>query len=343
MSDVRQPLNESAVRVLADGAAAVARAVDLDTALRALLVLATDTAQATRAAILVQDPEQAELEVAVASGYEDLSLASMIAAAGGEAAFIQAAGRPAGTIDQPLGDGAAQTVAAGRVTLLPLIAGHDGIDRIVGMLVVERTGDALGDEARTLVYGIADLAAAAIDHAQVRSLAVERADWFERMASSDPLTGLANRHVLGRVLEHELTRAGRQGSEVSLAVFDIDAFRALNDTAGREVGDRVLQEVAAAIAGSVRMVDTVARLGGDEFVVVAPGAGGLIVARRVMSAISRLAEVLDRTITVSTGVARFPIHGATADELLAAAVEANGAAKAAGAAGLVESAAAPTA
>jgi diguanylate cyclase (GGDEF)-like protein len=340
--DTVQPHAETVLRVLADGAAAAARGARLDDALRQLLDLAVTVSEATRAAILVQDPEHAELEVAVSIGYGDLSLDGLVAAAGGEDTFSEAASRPAGRVDLPLAGGTG-TDSGALVTLLPLITGHDGIDRIVGMLVLERAGLALEDHARTTLYAIADLAAAAVDRVQVRSLAVERADWFERIASSDPLTGLANRHVLVRVLEHELSRAGRQASEVSLAVFDVDAFRAVNDASGRDVGDRILQEVAAAIAGSVRMVDTVARLGGDEFVVVAPGAGGLIVARRVMNAIGRLSEVLGRTVSVSAGVARFPIHGATADELLEAAVEANEAAKATGAGGLMEATAAPSA
>lgn len=342
MPDALQPRAESVLRVLADGAAAAARGANLDDACRQLLGLAVSVSGASRAAILVQDPEQAELEVAVAIGYEDWSLEHLVAAAGGQGAFTEAAGRPAGRVDLPV-PGGTGTDGGALVTLLPLITGHDGIDRIVGMLVLQRAGPALDDDARTALYAIADLAAAAVDRVQVRSVAVERADWFERIAGSDPLTGLANRHVLDRVLENELTRAGRQATEVSLAVFDIDAFHAVNDASGRDVGDRLLQEVAAAIAGSVRMVDTVARLGADEFVVVAPGAGGLIVARRVMDAVGRLSDLLDRSVSVSTGVARFPSHGATAHELLAAALEANEAAKVAGSGGLAEATAAPSA
>ena len=304
MSQAQQPSPETALRALAEGAAAVAHAVDLDAALGQLLDLALDAAGSSRGAILVQNPAQAELEVAVARGYADASLYGVIDAAGGESAFTEAASRPSGTVDQALAE-----VTDGLITLLPLIASTDGIDQVVGILVVERRGGVLADEARTILYALADLASAAVDRSQVRSLAVERADWAERVASTDTLTGLANALVLGRVLEHELARAGRQGQMVSVAVFDVDGFRALNETAGRDGGDRVLQEVAATI-------------------VVAPGAGGRIMARRIMDAIMELEIVADHTVTVSAGVACFPDHGTTADELLASARQATRSAKA---------------
>ena len=342
MTQVQQPSPQDALRALADGAAAVAHAVDLDSALGQLLNLALGAAGGSRGAILVQDPAQAELEVAVAHGYADASLHGIVDAAGGEAAFTEAASRPTGTVDR------ADGVAGALVTLLPLIASTDGIDQVVGMLVVERPGgaladEALGHEARTILYALADLASAAVDRSQVRSLAVERADWAERVASTDTLTGLANALVLGRVLEHELVRAGRQGTLVSVAVFDVDGFRSLNENVGRDAGDRVLQEVAATIAGAVRMVDTVARLGGDEFAVVAPGAGGHIMARRVMDAIQKLAIVANHTVTVSAGVARFPGNGTTAGELLASATAATRSAQASSPGALVEASTPPSA
>ena len=110
---------------------------------------------------------------------------------------------------------------------------------------------------------------------------LERSEWFERMAHTDPLTGLANQRTFARVLELELARAARQGSEISLAVFDVDGLTEINARHGHEAGDDVLRAVASVLAESVRLVDTVARQGGDEFVLIAPGAAGQAVARRV--------------------------------------------------------------
>src|SRR4029079_4360391 len=106
---------------------------------------------------------------------------------------------------------------------------------------------------------LADLAALAVDRARLASTVAERSEWFERLAHTDPLTGLANLRTISRVLELELTRAGRQGGEVSVAIFDVDDFTATNETAGREAGDDVLRSVASVVAGSGRPLHTVAR------------------------------------------------------------------------------------
>ena len=102
-------------------------------------------------------------------------------------------------------------------------------------------------------------------------MASERAEWLERVALTDPLTGLANARTVARVLELEVARAQRQGSEISVALFDVDGFRELNAASGSRAGDHVLRQVASVLAESVRLVDTIARTGGDEFVLVAPG------------------------------------------------------------------------
>ena len=93
----------------------------------------------------------------------------------------------------------------------------------------------------------------AIDRGRLASLVAERSDWYERVAHTDPLTGLANQRTFARVLELELARASRQGSEVSLAIFDVDDFAATNEAAGREAGDDVLRAVASVLAETVRL------------------------------------------------------------------------------------------
>jgi diguanylate cyclase (GGDEF)-like protein len=150
-------------------------------------------------------------------------------------------------------------------------------------------------------------------------LATERAEWLERVALTDPLTGLANARTVTRVLDLEVARAERQGGEISVAVFDVDGFRELNATAGARAGDQVLRQVASVLAESVRLVDTIARTGGDEFVLVAPGPAGVTVARRVLDGVARLAPVEGAAVSVSAGVARYPVDGTSAEVLIAAA------------------------
>lgn len=87
-------------------------------------------------------------------------------------------------------------------------------------------------------------------------------------AQSDPLTGLANRALLGDRLRLALARTRRHGTPVALLYLDIDRFKAINDRFGHAAGDRVLQDFATRLRASVRATDTVARFGGDEFVIL---------------------------------------------------------------------------
>jgi diguanylate cyclase (GGDEF)-like protein len=336
VSETPSPVPASALHVLAAGAAALARGGDLEASLRQLLGAAIDASGASFGAVLVQDPDLPDVEVGAAIGIADASPDAVVDLAGGAAAVAAASSLKAARFDAP------RAAADGRtqlVTLLPLVVSHDGVDRQLGMLVAGRAA-AAAEEDRAILTAAADIAAAIVERAQLQSLARERSDWLERLASSDALTGLANRHALERVLANEVTRAGRNSSEVSVAVFDVDGFREANEGAGREAGDVILREVASAISGTVRMVDTVARLGGDEFVVVAPGSAGLIVARRVLGTVGGIGPIAERPISVSAGVARFPVHGVTVEELLDAAGGALERAKASGRGGLVEAEAA---
>ncbi len=214
---------------------------------------------------------------------------------------------------------------------LPLIVSAGGVATSVGSIGLRWPGSRVLDAAeRETFSALAALVALAVERSRLASTAAERSEWFERMAHTDPLTGLANERTVARILELEIARAARQGSELSLAMFDVDDFRATNRDSGHEAGDDVLRRVAAVLAESVRLVDTVARVGGDEFVLVAPGSAGVTVARRVLDGIAALPAVDGRPISVSAGVARFPVDGTDADALIAAATEGLAQARAAG-------------
>jgi diguanylate cyclase (GGDEF)-like protein len=91
-----------------------------------------------------------------------------------------------------------------------------------------------------------------------------------RLARTDPLTGLANRRGWDEQLTRELARARRSGEAVSVALLDLDDFKAFNDAHGHQAGDRLLLEAAAAWYGQLRDVDILCRWGGDEFAVLLP-------------------------------------------------------------------------
>lgn len=95
---------------------------------------------------------------------------------------------------------------------------------------------------------------------------------IRRMANTDWLTGIANRLSLGNTLESEIERSRRYGRPLSLIMFDVDAFKALNDEFGHEAGDEVLRRLARTVSGLIRDADALSRWGGEEFMVVVPEA-----------------------------------------------------------------------
>jgi diguanylate cyclase (GGDEF)-like protein len=306
----------------------------LDASLQAILDAGAAAFDPAMAAIFVQDPDRAGLALAASVGLPD---PSRLEGEVGDPShpFAQAAASRVATFERgamtPAGD---EFVGA----YLPLVIASGGVEAVLGSLGMGWPAPrALDETEREVLTSLAALAAIAVDRTRLASTAAERSEWFERMAHTDPLTGLANERTVGRILELELARAGRQGSDVSLALFDIDDFRSANAADGHDVGDDILRKVAAVLAESVRLVDTVGRIGGDEFVLVAPGSAGATVARRVQDGIAALPAVAGRIVSVSAGVARFPVDGTDAESLIAAATTALAQAKEAGAGTVAES------
>ncbi|MCE8020928.1 diguanylate cyclase [Halomonas sp. MCCC 1A11036] len=99
----------------------------------------------------------------------------------------------------------------------------------------------------------------------------ERNTRLQRLAYTDPLTQVANRHRIEQVLETELAAACRNGSPLAVLLFDIDRFKAINDSHGHEVGDQVLHQVAQEAQSHLRNSDHLGRWGGEEFIAVVPG------------------------------------------------------------------------
>ncbi|MBW8801043.1 MAG: diguanylate cyclase [Streptomyces sp.] len=152
----------------------------------------------------------------------------------------------------------------------------------------------------------------------------EANEQLELLATTDPLTGLANRRHFTEALDLEWRRAVRPDSSLAIAMLDIDHFKLFNDHYGHPAGDECLRRVAHAIKDSVRDTDMVARYGGEEFIVVLPTTSmtdALMVAGRIRRAVEKLALPHELTepgiVTVSVGVAGGPPSVAeTAEQLI---------------------------
>jgi two-component system chemotaxis response regulator CheY len=161
---------------------------------------------------------------------------------------------------------------------------------------------------------------------------------LSQQARTDPLTGLHNRLKLAEDLEQLHARSARYGEEYSLAMCDVDNFKAYNDIYGHQAGDLALRAVAAALARHARKSDGVYRYGGEEFLLVLPkqglpGAKALM--ERTLAAVRelRIPHVGDPSgqLRLSAGISTFSAqHPADADTLLGEADAALYAAKAAG-------------
>jgi diguanylate cyclase (GGDEF)-like protein len=303
-----QPDRPTPLDALAAGVAAAVRGADLDDGIGALVGAASAALGATSAMVSLQDPDRPDPELTLTIGLDEAAQRGAVEAVGDPGHPLTVAGRD-------------RTEARSGATIaLPLIVTRSGVEEALGALAVTFPDDAAADAADpTYLALVADLAALAVDRARLASTVAERSEWFERLAHTDPLTGLANLRTVARVLELELARAGRQGGEVSVAIFDVDDFTSVNDAAGRDAGDDILRSVAAVLSGAVRLVDTVARYGADEFLLVAPGSAGVTVAQRVLDGVAALPGAGGRPVSVSAGVARFPADGTDADSIIAAA------------------------
>jgi diguanylate cyclase (GGDEF)-like protein len=138
----------------------------------------------------------------------------------------------------------------------------------------------------------------------------------------DSLTGLPNRKMLQREVRDALEDAHRTETRVALLLLDLDRFKDINDTLGHDIGDRILQLLAARLDETLRPGDVVARLGGDEFAVLLPELvdeqRALDIAERTRTALSEpfVLEGLALELEASIGVAIYPTHASDSDTLL---------------------------
>jgi two-component system cell cycle response regulator len=163
---------------------------------------------------------------------------------------------------------------------------------------------------------------------------VNRVIWrLSDAAITDELTGLLNRRGFHELFETELERSRRSGRPLSLIVGDLDLFKALNDHFGHAAGDRALERLSLILGTAKRRIDTAARIGGEEFAVVLPDSdhhAAYILAERMRREVRETFMYEPYELTISLGVATFPMHGTDTEALVSQADEALYAAKALG-------------
>lgn len=159
---------------------------------------------------------------------------------------------------------------------------------------------------------------------------------LRRLSEFDALTGVYNRAAMQSALDHQHHFAARHGAAYSVAMFDVDHFKRLNDQHGHGVGDQVLREVARRAGAALRQGDWFGRWGGEEFIALLPAAEfdeAEQVAERVRARVASepvRADGMEFPVSVSAGLACYPIDGADARAVLVAADVALYEAKAAG-------------
>ncbi len=127
----------------------------------------------------------------------------------------------------------------------------------------------------------------------------------ERLARSDALTGIANRRQFDERLKSAMARSKRMKRPITLLTFDIDRFKAINDSYGHAVGDAVIVEFARRISSAVREADMPARLGGDEFAVLVEDGSlaiGQIIANKIIDRMQTPMHIGDLTLNVTTSI-----------------------------------------
>jgi diguanylate cyclase (GGDEF)-like protein len=197
----------------------------------------------------------------------------------------------------------------------PLIAG--GI--IIGAVRLEGVKDYWTPERASLLEGYLSGAATALSNLRLLQT-------MKQQANVDELTGLYNRRFLEDYARKLLAMASRKSTSASLIMMDLDHFKSFNDLHGHEIGDRILRHFAKTMSLSMRETNLAARYGGEEFVVLLPDTNAktcMLVAERIRRAVERMIvpSGTDKPlpkITVSLGIAVYPEHGRSLEELLSA-------------------------
>jgi diguanylate cyclase (GGDEF)-like protein len=186
-------------------------------------------------------------------------------------------------------------------------------ETLLGVLNIEsRRENAFSEEDTLLLRTLADLLATALHNAFV----------FQKMQQqsiTDGLTGIKTRRFFLEALQSEWKRASRSTRPFSVVMVDLDKFKQVNDSMGHLEGDLVLARIARLLEQKCRQSNVVARFGGDEFVILMPETGidqAQVLAERLRLWIATDPMLSEHQITGSFGVATYPLHGSSVEDIM---------------------------
>ena len=189
------------------------------------------------------------------------------------------------------------------VLVVPLLHEEDSVTGV--LIIASHKRKKISRSCREMISVIASQVAVKIELARSH-------DQIQRMAITDPLTGIANRRAFQRAFLAMYERARRRPGPFSLIICDIDLFKRINDTYGHPFGDQVIKQIAGLLDDVVRTGDLAARIGGEEFTVLLEDtglAGAYDVAERLRKKVESAALYFEGKavpVTISLGVAAFP-------------------------------------
>ena len=196
----------------------------------------------------------------------------------------------------------------------------------LGVLNIECDSDGSGGDAEAVQNTRESqrrLAVAAAGQIALSLANLRLRETLREQSIRDPLTGLFNRRFMQESLERELQRAKRKQKPLAIVFLDLDHFKHFNDIFGHEAGDLVLQTMGGIFRSHFRGDDVICRYGGEEFAIILPESSAPDALRRTeeLQAATRDLKLVHRgrpldTVTLSAGIAGFPDHGQSAQELL---------------------------
>jgi len=299
---------------------AMTSTLDQSTLFERMFQVLRDLTHSSRIVLLLYNPGSEELEIRKAFGMPTESLDGIVfrldegitgvAARSQELVYVPDISQDLRSLNYK-----GRSSGQGSLACLPLVIKQ----RLVGILNLHKDDqDAFSEQDLKLIQAIGNQAAIAIENAQLYEKTRD-------LSNTDELTSLANRRHFQGILKREVDQAKRYNTTFSLIMLDVDHFKQYNDTHGHLAGDLVLKRVANILLQNTRGIDLVARFGGEEFVVLLPRTderGALATAEKLRQCVHdeavagmETSQPLGR-LTLSLGIAIYPLHSKDIFDLL---------------------------